>query len=53
MQKGADSMYLSPEWGLVEGYFECGNESLNSIKGEKWLDQPGLYRFLEDFAARN
>ena len=50
MQTGVDSISLSPGWGQVEDYFECGNESL---QGEKWLDQPGSYHLLEDFFARN
>ena len=52
MQKGADLIYLSPCWGLVEGCCECCNESLNSVKDEEWLDQSGSYHLLEDFAAR-
>lgn len=51
MQKGADLIYLCPCWGVVEGC-ECGIESLNSVKGEEWLDQSGSYHLLEDFAAR-
>ena len=40
MQKGVDSISLSPGWTQVEGCCECGNESLNSYKARNCLISP-------------
>ena len=40
MQKGVDSISLSPGWGQVECCCECGNESLNSYKARNGLISP-------------
>lgn len=40
MQKGLDSISLSPGWGQVQGYYECGNETVNSYKARNGLISP-------------